>query len=172
MSLEIIELAHAGPEDDVVVVVLPSHHDVVRTHPVGNVIPAERGGVRQAWRGGVALGRPGASFSRRRPPAQGRAGRFPSRDGGFGRDVRSAIFAKVETFSQVEVNNFGPASLITRNTNDVQQVQLVVFIARTVINRLLGDGTGRFNLVSSQDIDAEIAAYRREQRRKKLKRPA
>jgi len=52
---------------------------------------------------------------------------------GFGRDVRSAIFTKVETFSQVEVNHFGPASLITRNTNDVQQVQTVVFMALTII---------------------------------------
>src|SRR5205807_1402184 len=42
---------------------------------------------------------------------------------GFGRDVRGAIFRKVETFSQVEVNAFGAPSLITRNTNDVQQVQ-------------------------------------------------
>jgi ATP-binding cassette, subfamily B, multidrug efflux pump len=41
---------------------------------------------------------------------------------GFGRDVRSAIFRKVESFSQVEVNRFGTPSLITRNTNDVQQV--------------------------------------------------
>jgi ATP-binding cassette subfamily B protein len=52
---------------------------------------------------------------------------------GFGRDLRSAIFGKVETFSQVEVNRFGPASLITRNTNDVQQVQTLVFMALTVI---------------------------------------
>jgi ATP-binding cassette subfamily B multidrug efflux pump len=52
---------------------------------------------------------------------------------GFGRDVRSAIFAKVETFSQVEVNRFGPASLITRNTNDVQQVQTVVFLGLTIM---------------------------------------
>jgi ATP-binding cassette, subfamily B, multidrug efflux pump len=52
---------------------------------------------------------------------------------GFGRDLRSAIFTKVETFSQVEVNQFGPASLITRNTNDVQQVQLVVFMGLTVL---------------------------------------
>jgi ATP-binding cassette, subfamily B, multidrug efflux pump len=51
----------------------------------------------------------------------------------FGRDVRSAIFTKVETFSQVEVNQFGAASLITRNTNDVQQVQTLVFFALTVI---------------------------------------
>jgi len=47
---------------------------------------------------------------------------------GFGRNVRSAIFRKVESFSQVEVNQFGPASLITRNTNDVQQVQMVLFM--------------------------------------------
>jgi ATP-binding cassette subfamily B multidrug efflux pump len=52
---------------------------------------------------------------------------------GFGRDVRSAIFRKVETFSQVEVNTFGPASLITRNTNDVQQVQMLVFMALTLM---------------------------------------
>jgi ATP-binding cassette, subfamily B, multidrug efflux pump len=47
---------------------------------------------------------------------------------GFGRDVRSGIFRKVETFSQVEVNTFGAASLITRNTNDVQQNQQVVLM--------------------------------------------
>jgi ATP-binding cassette subfamily B protein len=52
---------------------------------------------------------------------------------GFGRDVRSAIFRKVESFSQVEVNAFGPASLITRNTNDVMQVQTVVFMALTLM---------------------------------------
>jgi ATP-binding cassette subfamily B protein len=49
------------------------------------------------------------------------------------RDLRSAVFSKVETFGQVEVNQFGPASLITRNTNDVQQVQQLVFVALTVI---------------------------------------
>jgi ATP-binding cassette subfamily B protein len=48
---------------------------------------------------------------------------------GFGRDLRSGIFRKVETFSQVEVNQFGAASLITRNTNDVQQIQQVVLMA-------------------------------------------
>ena len=52
---------------------------------------------------------------------------------GFGRDVRSAIFRKVESFSQVEVNRFGTPSLITRNTNDVQQVQTLVFMALTLM---------------------------------------
>jgi ATP-binding cassette subfamily B multidrug efflux pump len=52
---------------------------------------------------------------------------------GFGRDLRRSIFTKVETFSQVEVNHFGAASLITRNTNDVQQVQTLVFMSLTVL---------------------------------------
>ncbi len=46
----------------------------------------------------------------------------------FGRDVRGAIFRKVESFSQAELNQFGTPSLITRNTNDVQQVQMVVLM--------------------------------------------
>ncbi len=52
---------------------------------------------------------------------------------GLGRDVRHAIFRKVETFSQVEVNHFGAASLITRNTNDVQQIQQVVLMAMVMM---------------------------------------
>jgi ATP-binding cassette subfamily B multidrug efflux pump len=44
----------------------------------------------------------------------------------FGRDLRSAIFRRVEAFSQTEVNFFGTPSLITRNTNDVQQVQQLI----------------------------------------------
>jgi ATP-binding cassette subfamily B protein len=51
----------------------------------------------------------------------------------LGRDLRRAIFRKVETFSQVEVNRFGAASLITRNTNDVQQLQVVVLMALTIM---------------------------------------
>ena len=54
---------------------------------------------------------------------------FSSKTGmSFGRDVRSAIFRKVESFSQAELNRFGTPSLITRNTNDVQQVQMVVLL--------------------------------------------
>lgn len=52
---------------------------------------------------------------------------------GFGRDVRAAVFRAVESFAQVEVNRFGAASLITRNTNDVHQVQHVVFMGLTVM---------------------------------------
>lgn len=51
----------------------------------------------------------------------------------FGRDVRGSLFRKVESFSQQEINLFGAPSLITRNTNDVQQVQMMVAIALTVM---------------------------------------
>jgi ATP-binding cassette subfamily B multidrug efflux pump len=48
---------------------------------------------------------------------------------GFGRDVRAALFRRVQGFSLSEVNTFGAPSLITRNTNDVQQVQQFIVIA-------------------------------------------
>ena len=51
----------------------------------------------------------------------------------FGRDVRSAVFRKVMSFSQKETNVFGTPSLITRNTNDVQQVQMVLVMAFNIM---------------------------------------
>jgi ATP-binding cassette, subfamily B, multidrug efflux pump len=51
----------------------------------------------------------------------------------FGRDVRSAIFRKVMNFSQKDTNTFGTPSLITRNTNDVQQVQMVLVMAFNIM---------------------------------------
>ena len=50
----------------------------------------------------------------------------------FGRDVRSALFHRVTDFSAREVGTFGAPSLITRITNDVQQVQLLVVMACTM----------------------------------------
>ncbi len=52
---------------------------------------------------------------------------------GFGRDVRAAIFARVGSFSQREVQDFGAPSLITRETNDVQQVQMLVLMSCTLM---------------------------------------
>jgi len=52
---------------------------------------------------------------------------------GFGRDVRAAIFQRVGSFSQREVQHFGPPSLITRETNDVQQVQMLVLMSCTMM---------------------------------------
>ena len=45
-----------------------------------------------------------------------------------GRDVRRAVFHRVSGFSAQEVNQFGASSLITRGTNDVQQVQMLVLM--------------------------------------------
>ncbi len=51
----------------------------------------------------------------------------------FGRDLRSDIFRKVQTFSQAEVDQFGTPSLITRNTNDVQHVQMAVLMSLNIM---------------------------------------
>ncbi|WP_410659150.1 ABC transporter ATP-binding protein [Amycolatopsis sp. lyj-112] len=50
-----------------------------------------------------------------------------------GRDVRGAIFHRVQDFSAREVGQFGTPSLITRTTNDVQQVQMLTLMAFTLM---------------------------------------
>jgi ATP-binding cassette, subfamily B, multidrug efflux pump len=52
---------------------------------------------------------------------------------GFGRDVRAGIFHRVGAFSSREVSQLGASSLITRNTNDVQQVQMLVLMSCTMM---------------------------------------
>ncbi|KQR06759.1 multidrug ABC transporter ATP-binding protein [Arthrobacter sp. Leaf145] len=52
---------------------------------------------------------------------------------GMGRDVRDAIFSRVGEFSEQEVTRFGAPSLITRSTNDVQQVQQLVLMSCTLM---------------------------------------
>ena len=51
----------------------------------------------------------------------------------FGRDVRAGLFHRVGSFSAREVNHFGAPSLITRETNDVQQVQMLVLMGGTLM---------------------------------------
>lgn len=51
----------------------------------------------------------------------------------FGRDVREAIFVHVGSFSEREVSRFGAPSLITRTTNDVTQVQMLVLMTCTLL---------------------------------------
>ena len=50
-----------------------------------------------------------------------------------GADMRQAVFARVQSFSARDVNHFGTASLITRNTNDIQQIQLFLQMALTMM---------------------------------------
>ncbi|MDD5039871.1 MAG: ABC transporter ATP-binding protein [Patescibacteria group bacterium] len=81
------------------------------------------GDMSQVWNYGrnmllVALGAAAASVI---------VGWFASRiSAGFSRDIRAALFTKVESFSLHEFNAFSTASLITRSTNDVQQIQMVL----------------------------------------------
>jgi ATP-binding cassette subfamily B protein len=52
---------------------------------------------------------------------------------GAGADIRSAVFTRVQAFSARDMNHFGTASLITRNTNDIQQIQLFLQMALTMM---------------------------------------
>jgi ATP-binding cassette subfamily B protein len=52
---------------------------------------------------------------------------------GMGKELRSDLFHRVVAFSQREVGQFGAPSLITRNTNDVQQVQMLVQVSATLM---------------------------------------
>ncbi|MGQ4598671.1 ABC transporter transmembrane domain-containing protein [Nocardia sp. R6R-6] len=52
---------------------------------------------------------------------------------GAGRDLRGAVLHRVGTFSAREVGMFGAPSLITRNTNDIQQVQLLIVMSATIL---------------------------------------
>jgi ATP-binding cassette subfamily B protein len=52
---------------------------------------------------------------------------------GAARDIRSAVFTKVESFSSAEFDQFSTASLITRSTNDITQVQMVIFMIMRLV---------------------------------------
>ena len=51
----------------------------------------------------------------------------------LGRDVRASVFHRVQSFSTREVGHFGAPSLITRATNDVQQIQMVALLTGTLM---------------------------------------
>lgn len=61
---------------------------------------------------------------------------------GLGRNLRSKIFSKVESFSNTEIDKFSTASLITRSTNDVTQIQnlMVMFIRLVFYAPIIGIG--------------------------------
>ncbi|MBE9403437.1 ABC transporter ATP-binding protein [Brachybacterium sp. Marseille-Q2903] len=61
---------------------------------------------------------------------------------GVGRDLRSRVFAQVQSFSPREMSEFGTPSLITRNTNDVQQVQLLIFFGLNFLVQAPVTGVG------------------------------
>ena len=51
---------------------------------------------------------------------------------GFGRELRSALYKRVSSFSAPELDEFGTSSLITRTTNDVQQLERFVHMSMTI----------------------------------------
>ncbi|WP_326829274.1 ABC transporter ATP-binding protein/permease [Streptosporangium sp. NBC_01810] len=71
---------------------------------------------------------------------------------GFGRDLRSAIFHQVGDFSAREVSRFGAPSLITRGTNDVQQVQMLVVMTCTMLVTAPIMGVGGIIMALRQDL--------------------
>jgi ATP-binding cassette subfamily B protein len=71
---------------------------------------------------------------------------------GFGRDVRGELFQQVNSFSAQEVAHFGAPSLITRITNDVQQVQMLVFMTCTMLIAAPITAAGGVVLALRQDV--------------------
>jgi len=71
----------------------------------------------------------------------------------LGRDLRASVFTKVETFAAREMVEFGAPTLITRSTNDVQQVQLLVFMALTMLSAAPIMGIGGVFMALRQDVE-------------------
>jgi ATP-binding cassette subfamily B protein len=69
-----------------------------------------------------------------------------------GRDVRGALFDRVQSFSAREVGRFGTPSLITRTTNDVQQVQMLVVMTLTMMLSAPIMGVGAVLLALRQNV--------------------
>ena len=71
---------------------------------------------------------------------------------GFGRDVRAGLFHQVNDFSAQEMTHFGAPSLITRITNDVAQVQMLVLTTCTMLVAAPITAIGGFILALNQDV--------------------
>jgi ATP-binding cassette, subfamily B, multidrug efflux pump len=71
----------------------------------------------------------------------------------LGRDMRKALFSRVQDFSAREVGKFGTPSLITRTTNDVQQVQMLVLMTLTMMLTAPIIGIGAVILALHQNVE-------------------
>ena len=71
----------------------------------------------------------------------------------LGRDLRAGVFSKVETFAAREMTQFGAPTLITRSTNDVQQVQILVFMLLTMLVTAPIMGVGGVFMALRQDVE-------------------
>jgi ATP-binding cassette, subfamily B, multidrug efflux pump len=75
---------------------------------------------------------------------------------GMGRDVRGGLYRKVQSLSQSEMGRFGTPSLITRNTNDVQQVQMLIAIGLTLMVLAPMMAIGGIIMALRQDVPLSI----------------
>jgi ABC-type multidrug transport system fused ATPase/permease subunit len=75
---------------------------------------------------------------------------------GVGRDLRTTLFERVQLFSVRDMNRFGTASLITRNTNDVQQIQLFLQMALTVMVMAPIMGIGGVIMALYEDVSLSL----------------
>ena len=78
-----------------------------------------------------------------------------------GRDIRGNVFGKVVDFSAQEVTQFGAPTLITRNTNDVQQVQMVAIMGFDHARHDADHDGRRHHHGAAQDVGLSLARRRR-----------
>ncbi|MDE6107058.1 MAG: ABC transporter ATP-binding protein, partial [Oscillospiraceae bacterium] len=74
---------------------------------------------------------------------------------GFGANLRNAMFQKIQDFSFADIDRFSSASLITRTTNDVNQIQMTLTMATRMVVRTLTMLIGALFMAFS--INAELA---------------
>jgi ATP-binding cassette subfamily B protein len=70
-----------------------------------------------------------------------------------GRDIRDGVYERVSGFSEREISQFGAGSLITRNTNDVQQVQMLAMMGSTMLVSAPMLAIGGIIMALRQDVD-------------------
>ena len=71
----------------------------------------------------------------------------------MGRDLRNAVYHQINGFSEREVSEFGAGSLITRNTNDVQQVQMMAMMGSTMLVNAPIMAIGGIVMALRQDVE-------------------
>ncbi len=74
---------------------------------------------------------------------------------GFGANLRNAVFQKVQDFSFADIDRFSSASLITRCTNDVNQIQMMLTMSTRMVVRVIAQLVGA--LIMAFAINAELA---------------
>jgi ATP-binding cassette subfamily B protein len=75
----------------------------------------------------------------------------------LGRDLRNDVYDKINGFSEREVSQFGAGSLITRNTNDVQQIQMMAMMGSTMLVNAPVMAIGGIIMAMRQDVGGHLS---------------